>query len=44
MTNSERLRDSAVMMSTANPSEKLFLLGVAAQVGERQHGNRWLVR
>ena len=43
MTNSERLRDSSVMMSSAMPSEKILLLRIAAHVGERQHGDRRLV-
>ena len=43
MTNSDGKRDSAVMMSSAIPSAKIFLLGIAAHIRERQHRDRRLV-
>ena len=44
MTWSHPIRDRPVMMSSINdPVDKIFLLGIAAHVVERQNRDRWLV-
>src|SRR6516164_5402935 len=43
MTKSQRMRESAVMISSTMPSAKILLLGVSAYIGERQHCDRRLI-
>jgi hypothetical protein len=43
MTKSQRMRESAVMISSTMPSAKILLLGVSAYIGERQHCDRRLM-
>jgi hypothetical protein len=42
-TWSHLIRDRPVMMSSTMPSTKIFLLGIAAHIGERHHRERWPV-
>ena len=44
MTNSDRKRDSAVVISSTMPSAKYSCSGIAGHVLERQHSNGWLAR
>jgi hypothetical protein len=37
MTNSQRVRESAVMISSTHAVGEILLLRVAAQIGKRQH-------